>query len=228
MIINFQELVTVLSCSNKSDRLEFPEITKSTRENIKQKLTRHSINSEKPIVLINPNVSDTSPTIDRSWSLENFIKVANYCQKKNLQVIFIGGPDQIERTDRAASQCGRGAVSIAGHINIQELIALMSKSFLLITNDSGPLHMAVSVNLPCFSFFGTESPVIYGHNHGLNKVFCANLACSPCLSVFNYKKGWCEFNSKCMQQILPEDVISYLESKLKELEKDFKQRIEQG
>ncbi len=100
----------------------------------------------------------------------------------------------------------------------------MDKSFLLITNDSGPLHLAVSVNLPTFSFFGTESPIIYGYDHGLNRAFYGEMACSPCLSVFNYKRGKCEFDSKCLKVIHPDEVIARFDEALSDLHEHYRKK----
>lgn len=224
MTRNFFELVSPLSCSDYSPLLESPKISDKIIAEVKTILEAHKISLDKPIILLNPNVSDTSPEIDRSWPLNNFVKLARYCQQLGFQVVFIGGPDQKERTERAAFLCGDGAFSTAGKMDIEHLLALMEKSFLLITNDSGPLHLAVSADLPTFSFFGTESPIIYGYDHGLNKAFHLELACSPCLSVFNYKRGKCEFDSKCLKEIHPDQVIAYFDETLPDLYEHYRNK----
>ena len=82
-----------------------------------------------------------------------------------------------------------------------------------ITNDSGPLHVAVAYTTPTISFFGPETPIIYGpkFHADLHKVFFLNLYCSPCISVFRDKNFICENKNNCMFQIQPENVIEIVE-----------------
>jgi ADP-heptose:LPS heptosyltransferase len=206
MIDNFIELGNLFELGDVDKTISQPVFHSIQADSLSQLLIALNIPSDKSCILFNTNVSDTSPGIDRSWPVASFIDMANYCIQKGYAAIFIGGKGQEENTNAIAKQCA-GAHSLAGHLSLEELLALMKQSLLLITNDSGPLHCAVSVGLPTFSFFGTESPTMFGYDTPIHRAFCAYLACSPCLSVFNYKRGSCEFNSACMKSIPVEEVI---------------------
>jgi ADP-heptose:LPS heptosyltransferase len=222
---NFMELVSSLDCPEEPMVVSAPVIGAPAAESTGKKLRGAGLDPEKPLVLMNPNVSDITPSIDRSWPLENFAVVARHCASIGMQVAIIGGASQVARSSQAVQLCDGHSVSLAGMLSIEELLALMRMSYLLFTNDSGPLHMAVSVGLPTFSFFGTESPVIYGHRNGLHRTFCRELACSPCLSVFNYKRRSCEFKSRCMKEIGTGEVISAFEEMQADLDRHYQSRL---
>lgn len=211
MKVNFLELTSPLSPADAGMELSAPNLP-----------APGSPDQAKPLILMNPNVSDTSPLIDRSWPLDHFAALSRHVQTRGFEVAFIGSPLQKERTEKAAALAG--ATSLAGKLSLPELLALMSRSFMIFTNDSGPLHMAVSVNLPAWSFFGTESPALFGHAEFPHRIFCLNRACSPCLSVLNHKWGVCEFNSRCMREITPQSVIEAFEADLPRLRARFERR----
>ena len=67
---------------------------------------------------------------------------------------------------------------------------------------------AASLGRASMSFFGTETPQLYGPRDGRHMVFYKDLPCSPCLSVFNYKQSHCEFASRCLELISFEEVAA--------------------
>jgi len=219
---NFMELANSFCASGDDYTITYPEIPAKASQKI-AKVIRDKGMEGCPIVVLNPNSSDITPAIDRSWPIEYFAKVGKYLLKRGYRVIVIGSTDQKERSDSLAAMCGDPAISLAGTIDLDELIALIGSAFCLITNDSGPAHVAVSLDIPTMVFFGTDTPVLYGAESDIHKSFFRNLPCSPCLSVFNYKKGKCEFNSECIRGILPEEVISAFESKEGLLKKRIRQ-----
>jgi ADP-heptose:LPS heptosyltransferase len=77
---------------------------------------------------------------------------------------------------------------------------------LVITNDSGPLHLAVMMGTPTISFFGPESPVQYGPRGEKHTVMYKGYYCSPCLHVYNEKNSSCEDNI-CLKDISVDEVF---------------------
>ena len=98
-------------------------------------------------------------------------------------------------------------INFAGKTTFKELITLYSISDLLITNDSGPVHFASTTDIPILALFGPETPKIFGPMSPKAKVISIELACSPCISVFNQKKSSCNDN-QCMKQISVQMVLS--------------------
>jgi ADP-heptose:LPS heptosyltransferase len=209
---NFMELANY-SCSTYRDfSITVPEISEESSLRIVQLIDKIGF-ANYPVIIMNPNTSDITPAIDRSWPLENFAKLGQYLLKKGYKIVVIGNSQQRKRSEMLSNMCAEGAVSFAGKINLEELIALIREVFCVITNDSAPLHIAISNNVPTLSFFGTDTPILYGSSDSIHVQFYKHLPCSPCLSIFNYKRGECEFDSACIRNINYQEVVSKFQEK---------------
>jgi ADP-heptose:LPS heptosyltransferase len=106
-------------------------------------------------------------------------------------------------------------VDLSGKISITQLAALFENSKLVISNDGGPLHLAVAMGAPTISFFGPETPVIYGPRGPQHAVFFKNIECSPCVNVHDRKSVRCYWTEpRCMKAITVEEVFGMIEQKL--------------
>jgi ADP-heptose:LPS heptosyltransferase len=98
-------------------------------------------------------------------------------------------------------------LNCAGLLTLDEFIALVERSSLFLTSDSGPMHIAASVGTPVVALFGPESPHFYGplgHSHVIYK----GIACSPCLNIYNAKLFVCPFRARCMSEIPVHEVVA--------------------
>jgi ADP-heptose:LPS heptosyltransferase len=132
---------------------------------------------------------------------------------------LIGSADEREYIDGIISLIGSPSdriVNLGGSLKLKGLIALFSHSKLLITNDSGPMHLAAAVGLPTVALFGPESPLFYGPvgNRSIN--LYAGLPCSPCLNVYNAKVFQCPINVQCLKDISVDDVVAAAKTLLSE------------
>lgn len=104
--------------------------------------------------------------------------------------------------------------NISGKLRLAELFVLLKNAKLVISNDSGPAHIAASFNAPLIVFFGPETPVIYRPFGDRVSVFSADVYCSPCISVYKDKEVRCHNNQRCLRDIdlnkVNECVINYL------------------
>ena len=115
-------------------------------------------------------------------------------------------------------------VNLAGKTNITQLLALMEQVDLVITNDSGPLHLAVMMGTPTISFFGPESPLQYGPQEGNHTVLYKGYYCSPCLHVYNEKDSRCKDNI-CLQDISVDEVFEVVTHYYREWEQRASKKI---
>ena len=85
----------------------------------------------------------------------------------------------------------------------------------MITNDSGPMHMAVAMGTPTVSFFGPETPLLYGPRGKKHKVLYVNLGCSPCITNSNAKNARCKHSqARCMNKISVDEAYKAAEELL--------------
>jgi ADP-heptose:LPS heptosyltransferase len=117
-----------------------------------------------------------------------------------------GAPSERESSDRLCAQIGaEHAVSFAGQTTMRELLALYSIADVLVTNDSGPAHFASLTAVHTVVLFGPETPRLFGSLSPATTVIWKELACSPCVSVFNHRLSPCR-NNVCMQSITVDEV----------------------
>ncbi len=187
----------------------------AARRTVLELLKRKNVNiSQDFLVVVNINASDMS-TI-RRWPLEYYQKVVSYLLgQEKVKILLIGGREDVayvSKLEKLISSNKDRVINLTGQTSLQELIALMKLSHLYLGNDSGPLHLAEACRLPNVSFFGPESPKVYGHPGPNNFAFYSNLPCSPCLNVYTNKDTSCKDNI-CLKKIKPEEVIKVLEKK---------------
>ncbi len=166
------------------------------------------------IIIVNVNVGELC--VERRWPREYFVSLVNLLAGyPELSFIFIGTKDDynyVQTIIDSLDKKGR-AVNLAGKTKLGQLMALFEFGALFITNDSGPLHLTQSSKIKTISFFGPETPVVYGPRGNNHTVFYRGLYCSPCLNVYNVKtamygnKRCLEGNNRCMHLIGVEAVL---------------------
>jgi ADP-heptose:LPS heptosyltransferase len=127
-------------------------------------------------------------------------------------VLLIGAPSDLPLVAQMHGLFGAEdqarVLNVAGKFGLAELCALLRMSELLITNDSGPLHLAEALATPTVSFFGPETPMLYGPTGENQIVFYKGIYCSPCLNVHNQKQAPCKGNNVCLKLVSPEEVFA--------------------
>jgi heptosyltransferase-2 len=173
-------------------------------------------NGSSPIFGLNPG-AEYGPA--KRWPKERFIAAAVEIHKQtNCRWIIFGGKSDVELANEIAGQI-KSAVSshgqdssenpavlnLAGVTTLRELCVLLKTCRLLLTNDTGPAHLAAAVGTPVVVLFGSTSPELTGP--GLpgderNYFVCAKVACTPCFL------RECPIDFRCMSSISVKQVVS--------------------
>lgn len=193
---NFLNLV---SSGNSKSHKEFPRpVYGSFKESI-----------AAPYIVVNPNASKMA--YERRLPAEYFVKLTNALSEDGkFRVILTGSVEEISYVSAIynRSKNKENITDLAGKLSVNELFSLIAGAECLITNDSGPLHIATALNKPVVAFFGPESPVRYGPLSSKQLVFYRSLECSPCMSVSNSKTVNCIYSEpKCMTGFDIEEII---------------------
>ena len=182
-------------------------IPQTDYEEVDRLLNRSGITPETRWVAM--NVSARWPT--KRWPAASFAEVADRLQQDGSgAAVMIGGPD--ERADVAAviGMMKTPAIDLAGSTAVGLLPALLSRASLLITNDSGPMHIAAAVGTPVVALFGPTSAARTGP-YGLgHRVLTTELSCRPCLSRTCQNPVQLE----CLTRISPEQVFGAVRDQL--------------
>lgn len=160
-----------------------------------------------PVVLLNPNASDLLPL--RKWETARFEALAKRILEDiaDARVVITGAPAERAGADALCRSIGSPrVVSAAGRTSLRELLTLYTLADVLVTNDSGPAHFASLTPVHTIVLFGPETPLLFGSRAPATTIIWKQLACSPCVSVFNHRLSPCR-NNVCMQAISVDEVF---------------------
>src|SRR5262245_34512003 len=165
------------------------------------------------LVLVNSNASDLLP--QRRWNSARYSELIKriLLDFEDVFILVTGSSDDRNRVADLVAKVGSDrCASFAGETDISDLPSLCALSTLMVTNDSGPAHIAAVTNLATIVLFGPETPKLYGPL-GAARVLYAGLACSPCATAYNHRNTVCTDNV-CMQSISVDVVFSEVKSVL--------------
>jgi ADP-heptose:LPS heptosyltransferase len=146
----------------------------------------------------------------KHWRADGFAEAARHFMARGFSVALIGSAREMEACNAVAA-AAVGAANFAGQTSLPELAALIERSTICLTNDSGPMHLAVALGRPVVSIFGPTDPIWIGPYGRPDAVLHAQLACSPCyLRVLSR----CRHDHACMQQVSAAAVIERMEREL--------------
>jgi heptosyltransferase-2 len=196
----------------EKNNITFPNLNLSKEDeiNLEKILTNYNVSKKDKIICINVHAGDLA--LERRWPKENFIKLTKEIlfTFKDVKIIFIGSKNEYDYTQDIVKEINdSNAVNLSGKISLSQLVILLKNVQLFITNDSGPLHLADMLDVPTISFFGPETPVLYGPKSSKHIVLFKNIDCSPCINVHTGKVVKCvKINPECMKSITVEEVLN--------------------
>lgn len=155
-----------------------------------------------PYVVVNVNASPLA--LERRWSGTGFAVLGKaLLENFEIDLVLIGTARERSYVESIAQKIGGGARvrNLAGTLDLVQLAQLLQGAVMLVSNDSGPIHMASAFNVPTVGLYGPETPLRYGPLSSRRLVFYEDLRCSPCMSVENAKTVRCVNSLACMKSI---------------------------
>lgn len=144
----------------------------------------------------------------RRWDRDNFAAVCDVLSDRfGAKIVLLGDSNEAEICEDVQDKLKHKAIMACGKTNIRNFLGLINKCRLIITNDGGPLHMAVGMGIDTVSIFGPVDEKVYGPYPLTDRhivISKKDIACRPCYKKFKHKI--CD-NRICLKSILPEEVI---------------------
>jgi heptosyltransferase-2 len=178
-------------------------VTPEEIQPVKKKFALEKIDG--PIFGLNPG-AEYGPA--KRWPVEKFIAAAKAIQQRtNCTWILFGGKGDLQLSERIESEIQNSKFKIqnfCGQTSLRELMALLKLCRVLLTNDTGPMHVAAALGTPVVVPFGSTSPELTGPGlpgdtrHHLLK---SDAPCSPCFL------RECPVDFRCMNGISVECVV---------------------
>ena len=139
--------------------------------------------------------------LNKRWPVGHFGRLAQLLvsRRPDLRIGILGSAQEAGLAEAVAAYAPGACLSLAGKTSLPEMVEWIRASRLLITNDTGPMHIAAALGIPVVSLFGPTDPRRTGPYGQIDKALAASLQCAPCM------KSRC-FHSKhmeCMDAINP-------------------------
>lgn len=188
----YLEVAKYLGCSYTSWKGVIP-VFKPDMKRIKELLHEKGLD-HSPLVVVNPMARWQT----KLWESEKFAALADRLRDElSCEIAFTGSRQDIDVIRDISAMMKEKPVNLAGQTNLKELAYLFTTCRVLVSTDTGPMHIAAAMGCPVVALFGPTDPRRtgpYGQGH---EVIKADIGCSPC-----FKKK-CDHMS-CMKQITVE------------------------
>ncbi|HEY1716699.1 MAG TPA: lipopolysaccharide heptosyltransferase II [Verrucomicrobiae bacterium] len=157
----------------------------------------------QPIFGLNPG-AEYGPA--KRWPVERFIAAAKEIQQRtNCTWILFGGKNDLAIANQIESEIQNSKFKIqnfCGKTSLRELMSLLKLCRALLTNDTGPMHVAAALGVPVVAIFGSTSPELTGPIFSAeSKILKSDAPCSPCFL------RECPIDFRCMNGIGVESVV---------------------
>ena len=192
------DLLRALNIPIKSKDTYFPVLSEATAR-IEELLKAQGVTENDKLIVIHPSASCPS----KRWPQEHFLKLIELLKDKGgFKIAAITSEGEREFGEEAAKKSE--VIDLRGKLSISEIGALLKRASLFISNDSGPVHIAASLNTPVISIFGRKDPGLsprrWGPQGKNSYYFHKDAGCVKCLA-HNCIKSFL-----CLQEISPQEV----------------------
>ncbi|MBS3902764.1 MAG: lipopolysaccharide heptosyltransferase II [Anaplasmataceae bacterium] len=182
----------------------FPKLYLREQEVVEARklLKDFGVNSpETPLIGINPGAAYGSA---KCWLPERFREVAvRLLKETKAMILFFGDRSGVPLVKEICRDLPGRVINLAGITSLRELMALVDLCDVLLTNDSGPMHIADALNTEVVAIFGSTDPKVTGpYRKGV--VINKQVQCSPCF------KRTCPIDFRCMKEITTNEVVNAL------------------
>ncbi len=171
-----------------------------TTQGVRDALIKYGLSLEKPILVLCPG-AEFGPS--KRWPESYYGTLANDYLARNWQVWILGSPKDSMVAAQIQAVTKQGCVDLTGKTGLGEAIDLMSQAKLVVTNDSGLMHIAAALGITLVALYGSTSPQFTPPLADKVAILQEKIACSPC-----FKRQCPLQHHQCMQQLTVEKVLA--------------------
>ena len=172
---------------------------------LKLELTRHEIERGAELLgkgewlVLNPGAAYGAA---KRWYPERFAEVGDrLANEKGMHVVIIGGPGEKEIGRDIENIMSCNPVNLVGETTVREMMAIIANSKLMVTNDSGPMHVAAALQIPIVAIFGPTDHKTTFPWCDAYQIVRSDVDCAPCC------KRKCPIDHRCMLDVTSDDVV---------------------
>ncbi|MEO1785096.1 glycosyltransferase family 9 protein [Thermodesulfobium sp. 4217-1] len=135
----------------------------------------------------------------KAYSIDGFVKVAKMLKNNGLNLVLLGSSEEIGLCDEISKEVE--SLNLCGKTSLMDLFYIIKNLSALVTNDSGPMHIASLLNIPTVALFGPSDERRYRPWGKKHSVLMHKEICRECL----YQR--CDKGGRCMKLITPDEIV---------------------
>lgn len=169
-------------------------------------LRAQNLNTGRMIVALCPGSINSRA---KRWPAERFAALGDLLIESQTQVLLLGSPEELDVSLEVASLMRHKPLVLTGKTSLAQAVEILTAVDLLITNDTGPAHIAAALGRPTLVIFGPTNPVTTRPFSPLAELVRHPPDCAPCMLRD------CPIDHRCMTAISPEDVFARAQAMLR-------------
>ena len=201
---DYAELLTAMNVATPQEWIPQLELSPDQRRESRALLARANLDGDRQPLIGLFAGAEFGPS--KRWPWRRFAELAQAMRRQvpNCQLVILAGPKETWIAVRVHEESGKINPVVGPDLDLGRLAAFMTNLDLLVTNDSGPMHMAAALGIPSLAIFGPTDPrrtSPVGHN---NQVLYSNRWCSPC-----FRKRCPLIRHGCMRDITVDSAVTH-------------------
>lgn len=199
MVITYQRVIDAVGLVGKVERPHL-RILEEERKKVEELVPSFTLREGVQWIGIHPGASYG---LAKCWPPERFRELMSRLLKMDstLVLFLYGTSSQRKLIDQIGERFSSRVVNMAGKTTLRELMILMERSTLLVTNDSGPMHIADALGIPLVALFGSTDSLVTGPFRAKDSPLVGWAPCSPCFL------RTCPIDLRCMKAISVDMVL---------------------
>lgn len=193
------------------DRIPRLYADEQTRQEVEQLLLNAGMQPGKPLIVCHINSNNGQ---SKRWPIPYWATLIDrLIREAGATVVLSGAPNDLPQIESVTRRMNEQAINLAGKTSLTQLAALLQRADLLISGDSGPLHMGVACGTPVIGIYGPTNPALTGPVSPTATILRSDIWCSPCYT--GRAPADCRFyTTQCMKNVLPAQVFAAAQQKL--------------
>ncbi len=191
-------LTSFLGIAMQGEEIEFPLWPQDSQE-----AEMLLAGAEPPLIGLHPTARDAT----RRWALQRFAAVGTQLRKRHGgTVVILGEIEERATGEDMVALVGEPCLNLVGRTSLVGLGAVIARLGVLVTNDTGPAHIAYALKAPTVTIFGAGNPATNGPlQHGPFRVLAYEVPCRPC----GY--AYCPIGNRCLDGVTMQQVLEAAE-----------------
>ena len=182
----------------------WPSLSTSVHQQ-QQRLADFNLNLEQPVLALCPGAK-FGPA--KQWPSQHFASLAQQMSRKGWQIWLLGSREDMDTASKIQQACTPdvNCMNLCGQTRLDEAIDLLATANVVVSNDSGLMHIAAALKRPVVALYGATTPDFAPPLCDHKVILSQNLSCQPC-----FKRHCPLKHFNCMNNLAPQTVVHAIE-----------------